>query len=140
MRFRAIPATVVLVAAATLAACVPAVPPPFACPAIGYVYTEPVKVEIGADLVGNGTVAACFGADCEPAAIAPNKDGSWEVPPEPPYIAADTIGLVPDAGLRLVITDGSGAVTRDEWFEIPYTTESHGLCPGPLEFQPVVVS
>ncbi|WP_375385927.1 hypothetical protein [uncultured Microbacterium sp.] len=137
MRFRVFAATALLLAIAALAACVP---PGVACPAIGYVYMSPVKVEISADLVGNGTVAACFGAECEPAAIAPSRDGGWEVPPEPPYAAADTIGLYPGAGIRIVIVDGSGEVVRDEWIEIPYTSTSNGSCPGPVDFHSVAVS
>ena len=115
------------------------VPPGIACPAIGYVYTAPVIVEIGAGLDDGGIVAACLGEECEPAAIARNQDGVWEVPQEPPYTSAETTGLSPGDGIHIVITTGSGEVVRDEWVEVPYTG-SGGFCPGPVEFQPVVIS
>lgn len=126
-----------LVGALTLVACVP---PGVACPAIGYVYAAPVVVQIEPDLVGDGTLAACLGAQCEAAAIVPSEAGRWEVPQETPYAPADTIGLDPGDSIRLVITTSTGEVVRDEWVEIPYTSHSDGFCPGPVEFHPVELS
>lgn len=130
-------AAAVLAGSLALTACVP---PGIACPAIGFVYSAPVIIEASPDLVGNGSLAACLGDDCEPALVKPAEPGKWEVPQEPPYAPQDTIGLDLGAGIRVVIVDASGATIRDEWIEIPYTSSSDGRCPGPVEFQPVVVT
>jgi hypothetical protein len=127
----------VLIGSLALSACVP---PGVACPAIGFVLSGPVVIEIRPDLVGDGSVAACLGDDCEPALVASVEAGKWEVPQEPPYAPQDTMGLDLDAGIRVAIIDASGATIRDEWFAIPFTTSSDGFCPGPVEVQPVVVT
>ncbi|MFE5410933.1 hypothetical protein [Microbacterium sp. NPDC056569] len=130
-------AAAVLTGVLALSACVP---PGVACPAIGYVIEGPVVIEISPNLVGDGSVAACLGDDCEPALVAPVEAGRWEVPQEPPYAPQDTIGLDLGAGVRVAIIDASGVSIRDEWFEIPFTSSSDGFCPGPVEVQPVVVT
>ncbi|MCK6066525.1 MULTISPECIES: hypothetical protein [Microbacterium] len=127
----------ILTSALALSACVP---PGVACPAIGFVLSDPVVIEIDPDLVGGGSVAACLGDDCEPALVASVDPGKWEVPQEPPYAPQDTIGLDLGAGIRVAIVDAAGATIRDEWFEIPFTSSSDGVCPGPVEVQPVVVT
>jgi hypothetical protein len=127
----------VVLGSLTLTACVP---PGVACPAIGFVYTAPIVIEMSADLIGDGTLAACLGESCEPAAIAPVEPGKWEVPQEPPYAPEDTIGLDAGAGIRIVVIDASGTTIRDDWFEIPFARSSDGPCPGPGEFLPVVVT
>jgi hypothetical protein len=119
-----------------LAGCVP---PGIACPAIGFVYVGPVLLDIDAAQVADGGVAACLGQECEPVPVARGDDGGWSVPQEPPYVGTDTIGLNPAAGVRVVITDASGAIVRDRWSEIPSTSTSDGFCPGPAEYGPVVV-
>lgn len=136
--FRASTASSLLLGVLMLTACAP---PLVACPAIGFVYADPVVLEISADLLGDGTVAACIGEDeCEPAPVTPSTDGRWEVPQESPYAPEDTIGLNVDSRIRIVITNGAGEVVKDEWMKIPSTRTSNGPCPGPIEFQPVVVS
>lgn len=130
-------AAAVVLGSLTLAACAP---PTVACPAIGYDYTAPVVIETSPDLIGDGTLAACLDEACEPAAITPVEPGRWEVPQQPPYARADTIGLYAGAEIRIVIIDASGASIRDEWFTIPFVSSSEGFCPGPGEFQPVVVT
>ncbi|EIC06716.1 hypothetical protein [Microbacterium sp. A1-JK] len=127
----------VLTGSLALSACVP---PGVACPAIGFVLSGPVVIEISPDLVGDGSVAACLGDDCEPASIEPVEPGKWEVPQEPPYAPQDTVGLDLDAGIRVAIIDASGAIIRDEWFEIPFTSNADGVCPGPVDVQPVIVT
>lgn len=134
MRVKIAAAGSMLLAAVTLTACVP---PGVACPAIGYVYDGPVMVESSPDLVGDGTLSACFGAECEAAAVAPDPAGHWEIPQEPPYAPANTISLAPGTSIRVVITTSAGDVTRDEWIEVPYTRQSVGSCPGPVDFHPV---
>lgn len=134
MRAKIVAAVSMLLAAVALTACVPS---GFACPAIGYVYDGPVSVEIDPSLVGEGTLSACFGAECGAAAIAPSETGRWEVPQEPPYAPPNTISLDPGASIRLLITTSAGDVIRDEWIEVPYTSQSVGSCPGPVEFHPV---
>ncbi|MBN9178404.1 MAG: hypothetical protein J0I43_13705 [Microbacterium sp.] len=99
-----------------------------------------MAIEMSPDLIGDGTLAACLGEACEPAAIAPVEPGRWEVPQEAPYAREDTIGLDAGAGIRVVIIDASGVTVRDEWFDIPFVSSSDGFCPGPGEFQPVVVT
>lgn len=137
MRVPKIAAAAVLTGSLALTACVPL---GIACPTIGFVYTAPVIIEISPDLVGNGSLAACLGEGCEPAPVAPVEAGKWEVPQEPPYVPQDTIGIDPGARIRIAIVDAFGTTIRDEWFEIPYTSSSDGFCPGPVEFQPVVVT
>ncbi|MDQ1122231.1 hypothetical protein [Microbacterium trichothecenolyticum] len=137
MRIRGFGVVAVLLSSSLLVACTP---PVLACPAIGFVYTDPVKLEISSEALGDGSVAACFGSGCEPTAIVRGEDGTWEVPPVAPYVASDTVGLDPGDHIRIVVVDGSGEVTRDEVIEIPYTTTSDGFCPGPIEFHPVVLS
>lgn len=137
-RVRASTASSLLLGVLTLTACAP---PLVVCPTIGFVYAAPVVVEISADLLGGGTVSACIGGeDCEPAPVSPGRDGRWEVPQESPYAPEDTIGLNVDSRIRIVITDGAGEVIRDKWMRIPSTGTTRGRCPGPIEFQPVVVS
>lgn len=135
LRIAAVPAA--LVGALTLSSCVP---PGIACPAIGFVYAAPVVVEVDQALIGDGSLAACLGDDCEPALIEPVDAGRWEVPQEPPYAPGDTIGLDDGDGIRIVITDVDGGIVRDDWYEIPYTGGSDGFCPGPREYQSVIIS
>jgi hypothetical protein len=73
----------------TLAACAP---PTVARPAIGYVYTAPVVIEMSPDLIGDGTLAACL---TKRASLLPSPGRArvWEVPQQPPYARANTIGL-----------------------------------------------
>lgn len=129
-------AAALLAASLALAACVP---PGVACTTIGYVYTAPVAIEASPSLVGDGTLSACFGEACAPALVESIAPGKWEVPQEPPYAPENTIGIDPGDGIRIAITDSSGFTIRDEWLEIPYTGDSESVCPGPVEFQPVVV-
>lgn len=138
MRLRPLVAVLALVGISALTACVP---PGLACPAIGFVYSAPVVLEVDPDLVGDGTAAACFGDECEAAELALDADGRGRVPQEPPYFPEGTIGINPGDGIRVVITDGAGEVVRDERFEIPYkSTAEPTSCPAPVGFQPVVVS
>jgi hypothetical protein len=136
VRRRAITATGVLLGMSSLVACVP---PGVACPAIGYVYTAPVVVEISPELVGDGVVSACLGKDCEVTALDASPSGRWEVPQEPPFAPTENLGLASGDSIRVLVTDGTGAVVRDIWREIPYTTTSNGSCPGPTQFDPVIV-
>lgn len=137
MRTRRLPALAVLAASIALTGCASQ---PVACPAIGFVYPDPVIVQIDPTVVGAGTVAACLGEGCQPVALEPTARGRWEVPPEPPFAPKGTIGVDPGAGIRIAVLDAAGTTVRDEWFEIPYTSRSNGACPAPVEFQPVVVS
>ncbi|MCC4248747.1 MULTISPECIES: hypothetical protein [Microbacterium] len=133
---RPIAAAAVIAVCATLVGCVP---PGFACPAIMYVTPGPVVVEIDPALVGDGSLAACLGKQCKPTTISPAESGVWRVPDAPPYSAQSVDGVDPDAGVRIVIRDATGATVRDEWREIPFTRDSPGPCPGPISLQPVVL-
>lgn len=137
MRGRALAAAVVCAAIGALTACAPG---GIACPAIGFVYGDPVVLQISPELLGDGAALACLGEGCDVAEVVLDGDGRGEIPQEPPYFPADTIGINPGDQVRVVITDGSGEIVRDEQVEIPYASESGGLCPAPVEFQPVIVS
>lgn len=132
---RALTAALLLTATTMLAGCVP---PGIACPAIGFVYADPVILEIDPDILADGTVAVCLGGECEPAPLTPTTDEQWQVPQEPPYAPDNVLGLNAGDSVRIVITDSSGDVILDESREIPYTAQG-GRCPGPIEFQPVVI-
>lgn len=111
-----------------------------ACSAVGYIYTGPAVLEFNPPLDEEAGVAACFGAECEPAAIA--RGGDWEVPQEPPFFESDV--LVPGAErmLRVVVTGPDGALVSDGVHEIPVVVERKGVfgeCPGPFSFEPVVI-
>lgn len=137
MRARAAAVSAALAAVLMLAACAPL---QVACSTIGYVYTDPVDVEIPPTLGGDATVAACIGTACDPVPIiVAAGDGTWQMPAEPSYTPHGAIGIAPGDGIRLVLTTTTGEIVRDEWIEIPYTALSDRSCPGPVEFQPVVV-
>lgn len=131
-----------LAAAAVTAACVTlvgCVPPGIACSAVGYITLGPVVVEADPSLVGDGSLTACLGKECEPTTLSPAEPGVWKVPDAPPYSSHSIHGVDPGAGVRLVIRDATGATVRDEWREIPYTRDRPGPCPGPISLQPVVL-
>jgi hypothetical protein len=136
VRSRVVAATGLLLGVSSLVACVPF---GIACPAIGYVYTAPVVVEISPELVGDGVVSACLGVDCEAAPFDASPSGPFEVPQEPPFAPTDTLGLAPGDSIRVLVTDDTGAVVRDVWQEVPYTTTLNGSCPGPTQFDAVIV-
>jgi hypothetical protein len=136
MRIRAFAAAAVLTACVTLAGCVP---PGIACPAIMYINSGPVVIEADPDLVGDGSLAACLGKDCDSALVAPTTPGVWNVPPEPPYAPTDTDGVHPAEGIRVVIMDSAGETVRDEWLPVPYVEDAPGPCPSPFTLQPVVL-
>ena len=136
METRALAAAMVLAPAVLLTGCVP---PGIACTAIMYVTPGPVVVEVDPMLIGDGSLAACLGKECEPTTIAPSGSGVWEVPDAPPYSPQNIDGVDPGAGVRLVIRDATGATVRDEWREIPFTRDSPGPCPGPITLRPVVL-
>jgi len=136
MRIRAFAAAAVLTACVTLAGCVP---PGVACPAIMYITPGPVVIEADPDLVGDGSLAACLGKECEAAPVASTTPGVWNVPPEPPYAPTDFDGVHPAEGVRVVITDSAGAIVHDEWLPVPFTDDAPGPCPGPITLQPVVI-
>ncbi|KQR25347.1 hypothetical protein [Microbacterium sp. Leaf151] len=136
MRIRAFAAAATLAASATLAGCVP---PDVVCPAIMYINVGPVVIEADPDLVGDGSLAACLGRDCDPAPVASAKPGVWNVPPEPPYAPADNDGVHPTEGVRVVIMDSAGETVRDEWLPVPYVEDAPGPCPSPFTLRPVVI-
>ncbi|SIR58255.1 hypothetical protein [Microbacterium sp. RURRCA19A] len=136
MMSRPIAAAALVVGCVTLAGCVP---PGIACPAIMYPISGPVVVEVDPTLIGDGSLAACLGKDCEAAAIAPAEPGVWRIPDAPPYSSQNVDGVDPGAGVRLVIRDATGATVRDEWREIPFTRDDPGPCPGPITLQSIVL-
>lgn len=136
MRRRLPGAMVALAAGAMLTGCAPLVP---VCPAIGFVNRGPVVIEVAPALAA-ATVAACIGDGCTPAALPLDGDGRGQMSPEPPYVrGTGLVSIDPGTNVRVVITGTDGVVVRDREIEIPYRSEG-GSCPGPVSFQPVVVS
>jgi hypothetical protein len=122
-------------ASVMLAGCVP---PGVACPAIGYVYAGPVLIDVDSSLLGGqGTVEACFGADCRVAPIERGADGLWVLPQKAPHTEAGGIGLEPGAVVRVAVT--RSGTTFDHSVEVPYQATTDGWCPGPVTFETVVI-
>ena len=113
-----------------------------ACPAIGYLFDGPAVVRFEPVLPAAATVAACFGADCAPAAVAATSDRTWQVPQTPAYLGSGLYGDGSDRTLRVVATDGERGLI-DDGVEIPISVERTGIfgqCPGPFRFEPVTVT
>jgi hypothetical protein len=108
------------------------------CSTIGYIYTGPAVIEFSEPLPPGASVAACFGADCEPAAVPRVVGDGVEVPQEAPFSEVAGVETV----VTVKITQGNGTLLDDQ-FEIPTTTERTGClgqCPGPFHFEPIVIS
>lgn len=113
-----------------------------ACSAVGYIYTGPAVLEFSPPLDEGVGVAACFGAECEPAAIARGSEATWAVPQEPPFFESEVLVPGEERMLRVVVTGSNGAVVSDGVHEIPIRVERTGVfgeCPGPFSFEPVVI-
>ncbi|MFP3465545.1 hypothetical protein [Leifsonia sp. SIMBA_070] len=109
-----------------------------ACPAIGYADTSPVALEFQGTLPPDATVSACFGSNCEPAAVRAGRDGSHRVPQRAPFLDSTT---VQPATIRVVVAT-SAAVLHDAVHDIPVHSERTGLwgqCPGPWSYEPVEI-
>ncbi len=112
-----------------------------ACSAVGYIYGGPAVIEFGDALPTQSTLAACFGAQCDPASVERTDGRTWQVPQEVPFLAADSLGAGEERALRVVVTGADGAVS-DEVHEIPVSMEPTGVfgeCPGPFTFEPVLL-
>lgn len=107
------------------------------CSTIGYINNDSTIVQFAEALPTDATVAACFGSDCEPAAV-PGADGKWVVPQVEPYLADAT--AVGGRALLVVVTLGDGTVVHEEVHEIPLFVERTGWlgqCPGPASYEPL---
>jgi len=138
MRSRAGVAGALALAAVALSAC-GANSPDVACPLIGYVYTEPVQILVDPELLGSGSVEACFGEGCDVAPIELDRDGYWVLPQEDPYLSAGGIGIGP--GAVVVVAVNRGGTTFEYTVEVPYVPLNEDpSCPGPVEFKPVIIT
>jgi hypothetical protein len=136
MKRRAGAAALVGTLVAALTGCA-AVPPPFACPLVAYVYMDPVHILIDLPMAGAETVAACFNEGCEVAPIHLGDDGMYVLPQEEPFITADSLGINPGTVVTVAVT--RGGTTYEYVTEVPYEVLEPGPCPSPVEFQPVVI-
>ncbi|MGO4534191.1 hypothetical protein [Leifsonia sp. 2MCAF36] len=109
-----------------------------ACPAVGYLDTSPVALAFEGSLPADATVSACFGSDCEPAAVGAGAYGSHRVPQRAPYLKSATVQLTT---VRVVVAKDA-EVLHDGVHDIPVRSERTGLsgqCPGPWSYEPVEV-
>lgn len=128
MRIRVVAAAAVLGGSILLAGCTP---PGIVCSAVMYITPGPVVVEVDPAIVGDGSLSACLGRECEPVALAPTASGVWHVP------ATSLDGVDPGEGVRVFIRDVAGATIREEWKAVPYDVVDPGPCPGPITIRPV---
>lgn len=126
-------AALVTAAAAALPGCVST------CPAIEYLDTSPVVVELTTPAPPDVVVSACFGENCQPVEVPAGRDGKWAVPQEEPYL--DELSLSNGLPLHVVVAYGTGVI--DDVFQIPTAPNSPGSvgrCGGPWHYEPVAIS
>ena len=112
-----------------------------ACPAIGYVYSEPAVLAFSAPVPSDVTVSACFG-ECTPAELVRHDAQEWQVPQEAPYLAPDLIGDGSARTVTVTLTDPEGVTVSDGQYEIPTRDEGSGWfgqCPGTFTYEPVKI-
>ena len=109
------------------------------CPAIQYIDTSPVVVELTAPVPPDAVVSACFGDNCQPTEVPTGRDGKWKVPQAEPYLDGSSLSN----GLPLHVVVAYGTTVIDDVFQIPTAPdepESVGRCGGPWHYEPVVIS
>jgi hypothetical protein len=129
----------ILIASLTLAGCAQ----PNVCPAIGYIYSGPAVVELSGAHLEGATLAACFGDECEPAAVERADGKTWKVPQEKPYLGSEMVPAGSVRTLRVVVTGEDASVLSDAVHEIPTESDGSGMfgqCPGPFRFTTVHIT
>lgn len=108
-----------------------------ACPAIGYADISPIELEFDPSL-GVNAVAACFGTDCQPVALA-GAGGKWSVPQSEEYLQSTEPGSVTQVKVE---ASSKGDIVVEKVFEVAQERDGGTWwpeCPGPYHYLPVSI-
>lgn len=107
------------------------------CPAVSFVNTNPVELDLSA-LPAGTTVSACFGVDdrCEPVPVTRGSDGRWMVPQKPPFLQPNN-APVPLPRISVVAVKPDQTIS-DHLYGIEHTPPRGG-CDNSYDLIPVKV-